>query len=403
MFVMAVISPMIITSERIYATEGVEISAESAIVIDLDRGQVLYERYVDRQFPARMLSRLMTTLIATEKYPDVSTQITVSTNAAEAGGYEDIVLKAGSMYQVDDIISASMMTMTNNTCTALFESVDTNSENFVGIMNARAQSMSLKNTLFTTPTGEFDDICYTTAKDISLFMQYTFGVQVYKDIFLSKIRFVDKSVKESGYLQNKNEVLWRYNYSSGGVFIDMGDNKVSTITFASRNDMNLLTIMINASSEKYVDDVSSLFEHCFFSYERNVLAKKGQKLSEIEVGNETLELIASSDVYYLARKGKSFISNAELVLTEEIETPVVEGRHIGSIRYTLEDGTRILVPLQAANSIYSDNALLNDILKKLTSNSDVVLLILALVGLEVILVVRYVRMRTRGNNKKTQF
>lgn len=368
----------------------VEIQAEAAMVLDLDHGQILYDQYADKQFSARVLSKLMTALIAVETLP-AGSSVTASINAAAASDPQ-ITITAGSIYKLEDLLSASILTLSDNACIALYEAIEQDADKFTALMNAKAASLSLSNTLFTTPLGKEDTVSYTTVRDLALFMQYAFNIQAYKDIFCSPVRW-SSDLTDNGIIRNSNDMFWDYyytNYTKGGILLDLGDQRVSAITYATRRNMNLLTITISTPSSSYIKDISKLFDHCFMGFEKRTLVQKDQNLKTITVAGESLSLLATNEVSYIAPIGSSYIQSEQALLLEEIKAPIETGAYMGTIKYTLEDGTIITVPVQAGNTIYSNSATLNDIIITLTSNKDILTLILALCGFEVLLGIFYI-------------
>ena len=367
-----------------------EISAEAAIIIDLDRGQVLFEKYADRQFAGPMISKLMTILIAAENYiPQTGMTITASINAAETPGRDNINLIAGNIYKTEDIISTAIMTLSENMCTALYESIEPDPDKFVEIMNTKSESLAITNTLFSTPCGKIDEICYTTPRDIATFMQHALNIAFFNEVFSSRVRFVDNGLKPSGLIENDNDLFKRYDGMKGGTAIFFDDGKVSTITCVEKNNMKILSVLLYESKNKYISENIELFDYCFDTYERIMLAEKGKRVMDIEVGDETLHLIASNDIYYITKKGEDSIVEYEHLLIEDITAPVMAGTHAGTIRYTLEDGTKILVSLQAENNIYSSKITMEEIIEKISSNKDVLQLVYILLILEGLLIIYY--------------
>jgi len=364
---------------------SVSSSAEFAIIIDIDKGQVLFEKQADKQFSALLLSKLMTALISIEKLPPNS-NVTVSANAAAAQHHE-VTLESGNIYKLDELLAANLLAMSDNSATALFEAVESNPEEFVKLMNSKVTSLSMNSTKFDTPLGRDED-SYTTVRDMSNLMINALNTQPFRDIFCSTIRFINTlSMNPRGYVRNTNEVLFNYEWAKGGCLLSTDEGLISSIIYANRNDMNLLQITINSSVESYIEESISMFDYCFFGFEKTLLVAKGEVLDATVISNESLPLIAANDVFYISPKGKNIIKSNELLLIENVSTPIEEGSYMGSIKYTLTDGTTISVSVQAGSNIYSSSAALNDILEALNSNKDIVTLIMIISSFIAIIII----------------
>ncbi len=384
-------------------TPTLEISSESALAIDLDSGQILYEKYSDLQLDSKLLSELMTVLLAIEKNPSGSF-ITASTNAAELSS-SSVTLNSGVIYKSDDLISAAILTLSDAACTALYESVSADKTAFVELMNDKASSLGMSNTLFSDPCGKGSDISYTTARDIASFMVHAFNVEAFNENFRSNIRFIDTSINSKGFIKNTNDILWRYEYADGGVLKIPESGKISSITYSSNEGMNLLVISLNSSPESdvYIGDITKIFEYCFSTYEKQTLVYKGQNMHSITVSDENLSLIAANDVTYIAPKGSDNIANAEMQLIKNLSAPIEQGSYMGIIKYTLLDGTVINVTLLAKNSIYSSNSTLNDAISVLLANKDIVNLIIILLFIELLLIIFHIKNKTNIYIKKKKY
>lgn len=356
---------------------SVEISAEAAIVLDLEHRQVLFEKNADTVLSQSFVANIMTTIIAVDSIAPGSL-ITASTNAV-AENTENVQLQAGAIYLVEDLLSASILTLSDNAAIALYEAIDADSEKFISQMTSKAASLSMHNTSFVAPYGNARQPAETTAEDLALMMEYAYNTTGFHDIFCSNIQFVSNEINEKEFLKNSNDMLWRYNYAVGGLASAESEDTVSSVTYVNRNDMHLLIVLLNstATNNGYIADTAALSDYAVTSFEKNTLATTGQILYDTTIANESISLIAANDVTYLAPFGSNYIADADPLLINNIAPPIKAGDYIGSMRYVLEDGTVINVPMIAQTGIYSKYAPLNDILETLSANQEITTIICA--------------------------
>jgi serine-type D-Ala-D-Ala carboxypeptidase (penicillin-binding protein 5/6) len=147
-----------------------EITAGSAIVIDLTSSKILYTKNETERRPIASLTKLMTGLIiASEETP--YTVIKVSQNAAGTEG-STIFLNAEEEITVKDLVYGMMIASGNDAALALAEYNGGSMEKFVRKMNDRAKNLGLNNTHYTNPMGFDHENNYSTAEDLSLLSLY---------------------------------------------------------------------------------------------------------------------------------------------------------------------------------------------------------------------------------------
>jgi D-alanyl-D-alanine carboxypeptidase (penicillin-binding protein 5/6) len=145
-----------------------------AIVIDAATGKVLFERYADtRGYPASV-TKLMVLLVVLEAVDShqlkLDDKVTVTREAAKIGGSQ-VYLKEDEVFSVDDLLYALIVQSANDAAVALAIHHAGSKEAFVKLMNARAQKLGMKNTVFHSVhglppgRGQLPDV--STARDIA--------------------------------------------------------------------------------------------------------------------------------------------------------------------------------------------------------------------------------------------
>ena len=92
--------------------------------------------------------------------------VTASKEAVDAEGAM-LELSVGEKYTAESLIYASMLSNANDATIALAEAVGGTVEGFVKLMNDYAVSLNMTNTVFTNPTGAYDENQHTTASDLA--------------------------------------------------------------------------------------------------------------------------------------------------------------------------------------------------------------------------------------------
>ena len=148
------------------------IESKSVILMEETSGTVLFEKNADEKREIASVTKVMTALLLMEqidagkiKYDDL---ITASENAEEMGGSQ-VYLEVGEQMSVDDILKALMVASGNDAAVAIAEHVSGTVEEFVSLMNKKAEELGMKNTHFANPNGlpEESEPEYSTARDVA--------------------------------------------------------------------------------------------------------------------------------------------------------------------------------------------------------------------------------------------
>ena len=144
------------------------IIGESGIVMEVSTGTILFEKNIhDTHYPAS-ITKIMTALLAIENC-EMDEIVTIP---PEAVYMEDkgthIALDAGEQLTVEECLYAILLASANDAAYALAEHVGGTYENFICMMNAKANEIGCQNTNFTNPHGLPDENHVTSAYDMAL-------------------------------------------------------------------------------------------------------------------------------------------------------------------------------------------------------------------------------------------
>ena len=127
------------------------LTAKSALVLDLDKGTVLYDKNSEEVRSIASLTKLMTAMVFLECGIDLFDTVTISREDTRASARSH--LRPGETFYLIDLLHASLMPSDNRATRALVRATGLSPQEFVGRMNRKADSLGLVNTEFTDPTG----------------------------------------------------------------------------------------------------------------------------------------------------------------------------------------------------------------------------------------------------------
>lgn len=156
------------------------------ILVDLESGEVLSERNArDRIYPAS-LTKIMTAVLAIENTENMDEVITLSPDIFQ-NLYEENASVAGfepeEAVRLRDLLYGILLPSGAECCLAFADKVAGSEEDFVELMNRKAESLGMENTHFCNATGLQNPDHYSTAKDISVLLQYALKNESFKEAF----------------------------------------------------------------------------------------------------------------------------------------------------------------------------------------------------------------------------
>jgi|GEM_PF-1026168 len=152
-----------------FAAEPMRLNVESAMVMNLADGKILFEQDPDKQIPPASLTKLMTLYLVFDALesgrlrPDEP--VRVSRNAARMGGTR-MHLKANDLVTVDDLIQGMAIASANDACVVIAEHFPVGLKGFVELMNLKARELGMQRTHFVNPNGLPAPGQTTTARDL---------------------------------------------------------------------------------------------------------------------------------------------------------------------------------------------------------------------------------------------
>jgi len=268
-----------------------ETSATSAILMDIDSNRIYYSKNIHEVRSVASISKIMTCILAIEsgKLFDVVT-IGDEINSSYGSG---IYIKKDEQLKLIDLLYGLMLRSGNDAALAIANYV---SDDFITLMNKKAKEIGMKNTKFNNPSGlDINGIGnYSTAYDMAILTSYAMKNDIYRQIVSTK-KYSLKTNKNTYLWINKNKLLHRYNYITGGKtgFTDIA--RRTLVTTASNDNVNLVAVTLNDGND--FEDHINLFKDAFNEYKNYKVLSKG----EIKIVSDKMinkQFFIEEDFYY---------------------------------------------------------------------------------------------------------
>jgi D-alanyl-D-alanine carboxypeptidase (penicillin-binding protein 5/6) len=248
-----------------YTYQLSNIEAESFYVYDLVQDKVLFAREEHKQLPLASIVKLMTGFVILDILPD-TTLIKINMNNIRQEG--DSGLFVGETWILKNLLDFSLITSSNDGIDAITESlnkhIEIDGKNTIQLMNERALSIGMNDTIFINPTGLDIDKnisgAYSSAYDVTLLIksilkdnaQLISGTRKDSEVFSSEENIIHYASNTNIIVNNIPGLL-----GSKTGFTDLaGGNLV--VVFDAGLARPIVIVVLNSSQKGRFVDVESL-------------------------------------------------------------------------------------------------------------------------------------------------
>lgn len=315
-----------------------DISAKSAILVEISTGTVIAEKNSTEKMSASHFAKLMTLLIAADKINadklKLQDKVTVSANANSKGSPQ-IWLDIGEVITVDELLKSITIGNANDGCIALAEKIGGTEQDFVQLMNKKAESIGMHNTYFEDCTG-ISEKTVSTAYDLSLLSA---EILKYNELIPYFTTWMDNVRNNGVELVSTNRLIRTYKGITGLKSCASKESGECVIATAKRGNMSLCSVILGSSNDNTkFSEAKNLMDFAFANYEiyepeidekvlENVKVKGGEQLEcEVKIINLTNIVI---------QKGSYSQITCQFDKKEIIEAPADENSAVGEIIFKI--------------------------------------------------------------------
>lgn len=328
-----------------YWPDAPETLSPSVILMEESTGTILYEKNSDEAHYPASITKIMTTLLALEN-GNLSDMVTFSDDAINNTEGSGIARDYGEQMTLEQCLYGVMLESANECAYAVAEHVGGTVENFVDMMNAKAKELGCTNTHFANPHGLQDENHYTTAHDMALIAQAAYQNETFRIIIGTKMYTIPPTNKhaEETVLRNHHDMLCTYHnanrkylypYCVGGKTGYTATANSTLVTYAEKDGMTLICVVMNTQSPNQFIDTVNLFDYAFDNFQvLNVSENDTDYSAEATVDNGNLDNIApfvelDKDAVIVLPKTAEFSDTSSSVEYNDSDPEIA-----GSITYT---------------------------------------------------------------------
>lgn len=314
--------------------QTLDIKAKSAILMEPNTGEILYESNSDEKLSPASITKIMSLLLVMEaidrKDFDLETVVTASEHACSMGGSQ-IWLEPGEAMTVDDLLKATVIASANDACVALGEQIAGSEEGFVALMNERARELGMNATTFKNCTGLDAEGHLTSAHDVAVMSSELIKhdlIKNYSTVWMDSLR------DGKSELVNTNKLVRFYKGTTGLKTGTTSIAKYCLSATAERDGLKLVAvIMAGDTSTDRFEGAKKLLDYGFANYsfseinselsEKQVAVSKGEKKNVKVSADGTVSLL-------LPKSAKNNITRT-VEWNKNITAPIKKGQVVGYV------------------------------------------------------------------------
>ena len=266
--------------------KGPQIEGESAILVDMFTGAVLYSKNADKaQYPAS-ITKIMTALLGCESL-DPSQKFAMTASAARSiteTNSSSIYADTDEEFTIEQALMAVMLQSANEMTLAVAELTSGSTKKFVEQMNLKARQLGCTNTHFNNPNGLPDEIHYTTASDMAKIARAAWFNPTFRKFASTQYYEIPPTNKfaETRYLLNHHKMMKGQTYAYDGVlggktgYTEVAGNTL--VTYAKNDNTYLVSVVLQSVNGAY-SDTKALLDYGFNNFSRTAVKDLPAKIT----------------------------------------------------------------------------------------------------------------------------
>ncbi len=372
---------------------------------NLNRSQ-LYKKneLIEREDPLAL--NILISLLAIETL-EINTPITISNETAMKSAQENlsnIILNAGSKYEVQFLVYATLFYDSKAALEALTLSLSKSVESFQTLVNSRLRNLNMDNSKLIIEDNVSNIKLLTNSQDMGSLITAAYTNTLFKKIFTSSNEIYISPLEDQNrplYLRNRMDFVWTWTRNEITGALSASNGNSTSFAYIFPGDSYSIYMLQNINYKDENNDISRIFNNSIIEanslhneisskFIRTVLVQRGDYFDTIALNNGVqVELIYLSTAYYLK---PTFISEIvpqiSLKMKDPINLPITAGESLGNITMVLPNGDSFSAEVGSSIDIYSQNNVIENLLSTISENENIVRLIyaLAIVLLLVILI-----------------
>ncbi len=333
--------------------QELNLDAESAILMDYDTLEILYEKNSHLKLYPASTTKTMTAILAIE-LGNLNDVITVDEEVIHLTKGSHIALDYDEEMTLEDLLHALLIQSANDAALAIGKHISGSVEGFITLMNEKAVELGALNTNFVNPNGLHNEEHVSTAYDLALIGKYAMENELFRSIVIKPTYVIGPTNKktESRTLRSTNMfILGNENINYEGRTIPIKLDGVlggktgytpqaqnCLITVTEKDNRRFLTVVLKANGKEVYADTHRLINYGLDNFQNALLGHANEFMGNFELQDATLPFVAGvldKDFSYPILKENINKIEKKTIINQDLSLPLSIGTILGRSEYYL--------------------------------------------------------------------
>ncbi|MFU0827728.1 MAG: Peptidase-S11 domain-containing protein [Lachnoclostridium sp.] len=250
-----------------------EVNSTAAIVMDASTGAILYSKNIHKKLYPASITKILTALVALDN-SSLGETVEFSKNAIYDVDLDSsrIGIDVGEKLTMEQCLYGIMLESANEVSYAIAEHISGSIEAFADLMNKKAKELGCTDSNFVNPHGLPDPNHYTSVHDMALIAKAAINNDIFRQITSTKSYVIPPTniQDETRYLANHHKFIngaKKFEGAIGGKTGYTSKAKYTLVTFAERNGMTLISVIMQCDSiANEYSDTAKLLNYGFDNF-----------------------------------------------------------------------------------------------------------------------------------------
>ena len=322
----------------------VDVTADSAVLVNMDEDQVVYSKNPDKEQILASLTKIMTAYTAIQHIDNLYEKITITQKDLYGlEGFTLAGLEEGDKVSYLDLLYAMMLPSGADASQALANHIAGNNENFVKLMNEEAYKLGMYNSHFKDSYGGADENV-STARELAICLREVLINPKFYKVFTAPRYTLSSGLQVFNYTA-PTAAFYGFDTSiikgsKSGYTPEAGLLLASTAVI---NDVNYVLVVckseLNDNLTSHVLDSYRVYNYVSdHHYEVHNLLPKGTELKKIKVedNNDYIAVTDKDITYFLSDEDYAKVKY-EYHIVDEISKNNKKGDNLGYVDILIDD------------------------------------------------------------------
>ena len=339
-----------------------KIDVKTAILIDYDSDEILYELEPDMSIYPASMTKIMTAIIVFDLLKDnkldLEDKFLISEKAwrLSQSGYSSMFLMVNDEVSVENLLKGIIIASGNDACIAIAEGIAGSEENFADIMNEKANEIGMTNSNFANSSGINHPDNYSTVRDIALMSKYLIKKHPnYYELFKEKTFTWDRTGGDPIKQGNRNPLLYKRVGVDGIKTGYLAVEKYSLASTMKRDERRLIAVASGFQTKNSRSNGSlKLLSWGFRNTDTFQISKTNETIFPVRswLGkSENINGVTKENVFITLKKKEARNLKVNLKYNGPIKAPIKKDQKIANIEIMVKDELIKKVPVYARENV----------------------------------------------------